>query len=116
MLGQVAHVMDKHKYNVDMIQNLICQAIKERKVISFIYKGNRRVVEPFTLGHLKSTGNLTLSAWWLSGFSSSSEKPDWKLYSITKISDLELENESFSSIREGYNPSDSRMGEIICTI
>ena len=99
------------------MEELICKAINERKVISFIYDGHRREVEPFTLGIHKDTSNVSLSAWWIGGFSkSNSTNPRWRLYSVESISGLEITSSIASNYQNGYNPDDKRMSSIICTV
>ena len=98
------------------MKDLICKAIRERKVISFTYKGQKRIVEPFTLGYLETTSNLSLSAWWIGGFSETKKFPHWRLYTVSKISNIVIENAPASNYQNGYNPRDSRMKSIICTV
>ena len=98
------------------MKDLICKAIQDKKVISFTYKGYKRIVEPFTLGYLETTSNLTLSAWWIGGYSETNKSPHWRLYTISKISNIIIENIDSSTYHTGYNPRDSRMSSIICTV
>ncbi|WP_370409030.1 hypothetical protein [Tenacibaculum dicentrarchi] len=98
------------------MKNEIIKAIENRSTISFKYKGEKRIVEPFTLGTLKTTSNLTLSAFWVGGFSETKKVPHWRLYTLSKISELSVENNKASMNQEGYNPNDTRMELIICTV
>ncbi len=97
------------------ISEIICQAIKERIVIQFSYEGQLRIVEPFTLGYHKDTGNLVLSAYRVGGFSKSQNDPPWRLYIVDDIRNLSFSNRQAESYRNGYNPNDSRMSSIICS-
>jgi hypothetical protein len=97
------------------ISKIICQAIKERIVIQFSYEGQPRIVEPFTLGYHKDTGNLVLSAYRVGGFSKSQNDPPWRLYIVDDIRNLSFSNIQAESYRKGYNPNDSRMSSIICS-
>ncbi len=72
------------------MRELICKAIKDRNVISFIYDGYRREVDPFTLGIHKDTGNLSLSAWWVGGYSHSRSHPHWRLYTVDLMTDVKI--------------------------
>ena len=98
------------------MKELICKAINERKAISFYYKCQKRIVEPFTLGTLETTSNLSLSAWWIGGYSETQKSPHWRLYTVSKISNLRIENIIASNYHNGYNSNDSRMKLIICTV
>lgn len=48
------------------VQNQICEAIREKRVLSFRYKLLERRVEPHTLGYDKG-GALILCGWQTSG-------------------------------------------------
>ncbi len=98
------------------MNDLIIKAITERKVISFTYKGQNKIVEPFTLGIHKDTSNLLLSAWYLNGESDTTEEPDWRLYTVSKIENLVIKDIVASNIRIGYNSNDERMCEIYATV
>lgn len=98
------------------MKSLICKSIQNKKVISFTYKGHKRIVEPFTLGQLETTSNMTLSAWWIGGYSETKKSPHWRLYTVSKMSNLTIENIDSSTYHQGYNPRDSRMSSIICTV
>ena len=93
----------------------ICQAIADRIVLQFTYDGHIRIVEPFTLGYHKDTGNLVLSAYRVGGYSKSHNEPPWRLYIVADIRDLLLTDREALSYRNGYNSRDSRMSRIICT-
>jgi hypothetical protein len=81
---------------------LLATAITERLVIQFYYKGHLRVVEPFTFGILKN-GKLALSGYRIGGHSNSKELPNWRLYFIQDISQMQLTDTGASSSRTGYN-------------
>ncbi|MBL4708430.1 MAG: hypothetical protein JKY48_08345 [Flavobacteriales bacterium] len=98
------------------MEELLCKAIKERNVITFSYDGHLREVEPFTLGIHKDTGNVSLSAWWIGGHSHSRSFPHWRLYTVSLMSNLEIMAKKASSYQVGYNPRDSRMLRILCTV
>lgn len=91
-------------------QNTICSAIKNRTVLSFTYKGRTRTVEPHLLGY-DSDGDLTLSAWQLSGTSQG-----WRDFHVSKLGGLSTTDKSFSGARAGYNPNDSTISQVVCRI
>ncbi len=98
------------------MQETIIKAIKERNVISFYYKGHKRIVEPFTLGKSSPWNELSLSAYRIGGYTSQVTYNKWRLYKLDKISDLVIEPEKAESYRMGYNSFDTRMNSIICTV
>lgn len=98
------------------MNNLICEAIKLKKIIRFIYEENERIVEPHTYGIHKNTGKEVLSAFQIGGYSSSGKIPYWRLYVVDKITGLEITGEYFKGPRPGYRKGDSRMSIIFCEI
>lgn len=97
------------------VNDIICQAIRESIVVQFTYKGQIRIVEPFTLGTRSGTLTLVLSAYLIGGYSESQSIPPWRTYDVHKIQNISLTNKKSESYRQGYNPNDSRMSSIICT-
>ena len=57
-------------------------------------------------------GNLTLSAWHLSGGSGQS----WRDYHTSMISGAVIAADHFSGPRPGYNPGDTTLSQIICQL
>lgn len=95
----------------------ICQAIADKKIIEFRYEGMWvRLFEPHTYGIHKGTGNEVLSGYQLGGYSKSGNLPDWRFFRVPKITSLTVTPNNFLNPRPGYNPSDSRMSSIFCTI
>lgn len=97
------------------MEALLCKAISDGLVIEFLYDGQNRVVEPFTLGIHKTTGNLVLSAYRVGGYTKSGNEPPWRLYTVKDISSLRITDQPSADTREFYNPNDSRLSTIICT-
>lgn len=88
-------------------------AINSHKVITFIYEGHSRTVEPFTLGVHKDTGKVVLCAWQIAGYCESGRQPPWRLFTVSDICSVQVLDETFAASRPGYNPRDSRMSRII---
>ncbi len=93
----------------------LAEAIENQQIITFLYEGLNRGVEPFTLGRLHN-GSLALSGYQITGRSQSGGIPDWRLFDVAKISRLEIHEEVFTRLRPGYNRRDSRMSRIIATV
>jgi len=72
-----------------------------------------RVVEPYLVGEL-TTGNISLSAWHVRGFSASRNQPAWRLYNFDKMGPVTILDETFTGPRPEYNRDDSRMVRIFC--
>lgn len=93
------------------MNDIIIEAIESRKLLEFYYKNHHRIVEPHTFG-ISSKGNENLSAFQIDGTSERNNVPDWGLFTIDKIIDLKILNESFVGTRPKYTKGDSRMIEI----
>ena len=93
------------------MQDVICNAIHNKEIISFHYKYKTRVVEPHLLGY-DSDGDLTLSAWQLSGGSAEG----WRDFHVSKISGIATTGENFQRARPGYNPMDETLDRIVCRL
>ncbi len=94
-----------------MSQDTICNAIREQKLLSFMYSGRRREIEPHLLGY-DSDGDLTLSAWQLEGGSGRG----WRDFHVSKLSGLTIGLTGFSGARQGYNPNDETIARIVCRL
>jgi len=92
--------------------NKLSEAISNKKTISITYDGHERILEPHLVGE-KTTGNITLSAWQIGGYSESNRIPPWRNYLIDRIQKITVLNELFSGPRPGYNPNDSTMDRIL---
>ncbi|MBO0341014.1 WYL domain-containing protein [Flagellimonas profundi] len=96
------------------MEDLISEAIENQKIIEFDYDGYSRTVEPHCLG-VSTAGNTVLRAYQVDGFSSSG-RMGWKLYDLNNADGLEILTETFNGPRDGYNPDDKAMDEIICAL
>lgn len=91
-------------------------AIRDRLIVRFTYDGHHRVVQPATIGHHVSTGNLLLRGYQVAGSSSSGAPPKWDLFKISKIRDLTLSSDRFESDPPGYRRGDRHFRTIIAQL
>ena len=98
-----------------MVLDTIRLAIQNKKVISFVYNDERRLVEPFCCG-LNNKLNQVLRGYQVDGYSQSLEKKPWRLYLLDKIYNLEIIDKYFDGDRSGYNPNDSNIIKIFYCI
>ena len=94
---------------------LICQAIKERRLLRIDYDPGERIIEPHTHG-LSNQDNELLRAYQTSGASASNIPVDWKLLRVDRIRSIELLDEGFPGPRNGYRRGDFVMAEIFCQL
>lgn len=99
-------------------QALICSSIQQLRPIEFYYMYAYRTVEPFALGIVLTDrqDNLSLLCWQTSGFSDINETVGWKLYRVSDMEDIEVQNDHFTGIRPGYDPENLEMVQVICCV
>lgn len=97
------------------MKDIICEAIKTKKLLQFRYDNRIRVVEPHLLGR-NSAGHDALSAYLVRGYTESDSRPFWRLYLVLEMKGLSVLDESFAEPRKGYNPKDKRMVRIYCRL
>jgi hypothetical protein len=93
------------------MNDVICEAIKEKRIVNFTYEGKLRSVEPFLLG-MSTKDVLTLSGWQLSGGSG----VGWRDFHRGKMSNVTLTPQHFSGVRSGYNPHGGSFHSVVCCI
>jgi predicted DNA-binding transcriptional regulator YafY len=94
---------------------LVCQAIRERRVLRFYYDGGTRDVEPHCHGFSKD-GNELLKGYQASGFSQSGERFGWKTFRLDLVRALIVSDAAFPGARPGYDPNDARIFEVHCRL
>ena len=100
---------------MNLLNKKICLAIESRNIIVFNYEGGSRKIEPYCHGLSKNRKEL-LRAYQISGYSSSGKLEGWKLFYISKISNLRILDKKFQKVRPKYNPNDSAMSKIYCRV
>jgi hypothetical protein len=86
-----------------MLDELIRQAIAERRVVGFRYNGQRRMGEPHLYG--KSNGQPTVLIYQTGGSFMGGPYPTWRRCDIKAITRFALSTVTFSQPR--LNPNDS---------
>ncbi len=89
----------------------ICEAIRDKRVLRFIYNAKVRTAEPHALGYDRD-GDLTLSAWLLTG----TKPAGWRDFHVAKLSGLTITDARFERPRPGYTPNDSTLERIVCRL
>jgi hypothetical protein len=87
-----------------MTYPVICDAIRLRHVVRFLYHGGERAVEPYVYGR-DADGRELLRAYQLRGASRSGETAGWKTFHIEDMTSVAVTFEAFPR-RDGYDPSD----------
>lgn len=95
--------------------SLICEAIHRRVLIEFEYDGLHRVVAPYCHG-VSTRDNETLRGVQVRGESSDGRLGFGKFWTIAKMRDVHLANETFVPNDPNYNPNDKGMKHIHCRV
>jgi len=97
------------------MKSIICQAIRENRLLSFSYNGYPRVVEPHVYG-ITTKGKESLRCYQVRGSDSKGEPTGWHLITVSKITTLSLLEEKFFKPRPDYNKGDKDMLTIFCEL
>lgn len=89
---------------------VIGTGIRDRWRLAFVYEGHPRVVDPHIYGVLAS-GPLALRGYQVRGSSPSGEVPEWQVFHLEAIEQLEILEES-SRIRADYDPDDRQFAKV----
>lgn len=93
----------------------ICSAIQNMNVLTFTYDGFERIVEPHAYGN-DIKGNDAVRVFQIGGDSESGEVVAWKLFLTSKMQNLQVQDQKFSSPRPGYRQGDKAMRKIYCQL
>ncbi|PKM42290.1 MAG: hypothetical protein CVV03_10225 [Firmicutes bacterium HGW-Firmicutes-8] len=93
----------------------ICNAIRNRRLLSFTYDGYPRIVEPHAYG-ITTAGHEEIRCYQVRGTGSDGKSTGWHLMTVSKISGLTILEDSFSTARPGYKRGDKGMSTIFCEL
>lgn len=97
------------------MNSTICDAIRNKRLLTFSYHGHQRTVEPHTYG-IDTLGHPALRAYQSGGSSNSGGIPDWRLFHEKDMSNLSMLQTTFSSARSGYVRGDKAFSTIHCQL
>jgi hypothetical protein len=95
--------------------DVVCDAIRSRRLLMFVYGGLVRVVEPHAFG-VNTAGHEALSAWLRPGYSRATPGGGWRMYLTDGISALQRLDDTFAAPRPGYNPADPHFDTVFCSL
>jgi hypothetical protein len=96
--------------NIKSMREIICRAIRERRLLTFFYEGGPRFVEPHAYG-TTTQDNPGLRAFQTDGFSSTATM-GWKMFDMSKASHIRILETKFGSPRTGYKRGDKGLKAI----
>ncbi len=97
------------------MNQIICDAIRNRRVLKFMYHGHPRVMEPHAYG-LSRKHNEVIRCYQTGGTSRSGTVPPWRLIEVSEIKSLVVTEEHFVGERIGYEKGDKGMSTIFCEL
>jgi len=99
------------------MNQIICDAIRNRRVLKFTYDGHPRIVEPHAYGLTRArTRNEVMRCYQTGGTSRYSKVPEWKLMKVNLIKSLTVTEKHFVGERDGYQRGDRGMSTIFCEL
>ena len=105
-------IVEKHQRTALPVKvtERIAEAIHARCCVAFTYRGQRRFVEPQSVG-VSASGHVLLRGY---------ERSKWtgalKLYDVRKMERLHKTRIAFPQARPGHNPHDSAMSPVIASL
>jgi hypothetical protein len=94
---------------------IICDAIRAKRLIRFIYEGYERIVEPHLHG-INTANHEMLSGWLVGGWSESRPQPGWRNYLVRDMHDVHALADGFEGPRPKYNANDPQLRQVFCRI
>ena len=92
----------------------LCDAIRLRHVVRFLYHGGERVVEPYVYGR-DANGRELLRAFQLRGPSRSGETVGWKMFHVEDMTSVAVTFEAYAA-RSGYDPAEKVIVFMNCQV
>ena len=97
------------------MHTIICDAIRTKRLIRFVYEGYERIVEPHLHG-INTANHEMLSGWLVGGWSESRPEPGWRNYIVRDMHDVHALSERFEGPRPRYNAFDPQVRQVFCRL
>jgi hypothetical protein len=94
---------------------IICDAIRTKRLLRFIYEGYERIVEPHVHG-INVANHEVLSGWLVGGWSESRPEPGWRNYLVRDMHDVHALSDRFDGPRPRYNAFDPQIRQVFCRL
>lgn len=97
------------------MNQIICDAIRSRRRLRFIYDGYERIVEPHVYG-INTASHEAVRCWLVAGWSESEASPGWRTYLVREMHDVQALAQGFEAPRAGYAADDRQMRQVYCRL
>jgi hypothetical protein len=84
------------------MEEKICKAIHEKKLLGFYYQGHYRIVEPHIYGI--SVGDRQLLGYQVAGKSANDKILSWRRFKLSEIHYLKVRSRKFAGARQSGEP------------
>lgn len=95
-------------------KELICRAMRERKLLEVVYHQRQRLVAPHIFG-IDTTGAETLSCYQVAGGTTGGDRQGWKSFKTCELVVKQISTLHFHP-RPEYQPNDRAMVTVYCRV
>src|SRR5690606_1675121 len=85
------------------LQETLTLAVTERRVVTFVYQGQARTVEPHACGITITSGEAVPHGDQTGGGSASGIPPGWRTFPVAKIGECVVTDKTFAAPRQDYS-------------
>lgn len=93
-------------------EEAICRAVREKRLLTFVYEMKQRTIEPHVYAHQKDGDDLVLGGWQLFGGSG----VGWRDFLASKLSAPSATDSHFLQPRSIYKRNAPSLGRVICEL
>ncbi len=97
------------------MNDIVCNAIRARRLLRFVYDGYERIIEPHIHG-INTANHEMVSGWLVGGWTATNAEQGWRNYLVREMADLHALAEEFPRPRPGYKANDRGYGQVFCRL
>ena len=97
------------------IPDIACQPILAKQLVSLVYRGGDRTLEPYLLFATRA-GDLVLHGWQVDGAWETTPPPHWANLTLADVTSIVPLDRTFTEPHPGDNPESPRFHRIICQV
>jgi hypothetical protein len=97
------------------VNEIVCNAIRARHLLRFIYEGYERIIEPHIHG-VNSANHEMVSGWLVGGWTATRAEEGWRNYLVSEMHDVHALADQFPQPRVGYRPAGRAYRQVFCRI